>query len=188
MKGRFSSRHLSTLIGSTPQAFSACHRVKAFFSWVPISRQIPSCDGCGSSNLNDLKPRVPPKFWIWRVPWARLYDLSQKLSLNGRTSLERPARYTRAYSRLRMAIHMIVVLSPWSLRRDALETDLRPRIVAEQNKAGSYEHYPSRPSKKDRTALGRQICAASSIDGTSGPSSRTTPYDAHKSQNKGSPD
>ena len=121
-----------TVIGSAPQTISACHRVKAFFSWVPISRQIPSCDGCGSSNLNDLKPRVPPKFWIWRVPWARLYDLSQKLSLNGRTSLERPARYTRAYSRLRMAIHMIVVLSPWSLRRDALETDLRPRIVAEQ--------------------------------------------------------
>jgi len=58
--------------------------------------------------------------------------MSQKLSLNGRTSLERPARYTRAYSRLLMAIHMIAVLSPWSLRRDALETDLRPRIVAGQ--------------------------------------------------------
>jgi hypothetical protein len=27
-----------------------------------------------------------------------LYDLSQSLSLNGRVSLERPARYTRAYS------------------------------------------------------------------------------------------
>jgi hypothetical protein len=31
--------------------------------------------------------------------WAKLYDLSQRLSLNGRVSLERPARYTRAYSR-----------------------------------------------------------------------------------------
>jgi hypothetical protein len=34
---------------------------------------------------------------------VRLCDLSKKLSLNGRTSLERPARYTRAYSRLAAA-------------------------------------------------------------------------------------
>src|SRR5260221_5920298 len=44
---------------------------------------------------------LPPNFQPWRANGRSLFNLSRSVSSNGPVLFERPARYTRAYSRRR---------------------------------------------------------------------------------------
>src|SRR6266851_6502568 len=79
------------------------------FSQGPSRPEKTTCDGRRSSNAEDLKPTVADAGGHWwnissKFPalvskWAKLFNLSRSVTSNGPVLFERPARYTKAYSR-----------------------------------------------------------------------------------------